>query len=330
MTAYRSAVQWAVVSALVSLLVAAAGAAFAQGYPAKPIRIIHHNAAGGPPDTQFRALTPLVTKALGQPLVIENRIGGDGIIGAEAFVRSVPDGYTLFLANQGVVIGNPFIREKLPYDVEDFVPIMLTGEFRSLVIVHPSLAANSMKEVLALAKAKPGAVAWSVGSSSPITTSILYVNWFRKAHGIDFLAVPYKSTTDALNAVVSGQAQLTVYADGLAAKQVQSGKLRAIAAVGDQRSAVMPDVPSLKEQGIDLNVRSFYGLFGLRGTPDPIIRRLNTELRRIVERPEFQEKYVAGLGMVYESFTPEQFGAYLKSQRDDFVKLAALLDLKKE
>ena len=278
----------------------------------------------------MRALGPLIAQSLGQPFIIENRVGADGIIAAEAFVRSAPDGYTLFLTNQAVVIGNPFIREKLPYNIDSFVPILLTGEFRSLVIVHPSVPAKNMQEIVALAKAKPGTVTWSVGSSSPITTSILYVNWFKKAHGIEFVAVPYKSTTQALNAIVSGEANLTVYADGLAANQVKAGRLRAIAAVGDQRSAEMPEILSLKEQGIDLNVRSFYGLFGLRGTPDAIVRRLNTEVRRIMDQPDFQEKYVTGLGMVYESLTPEAFAAYIRSQREDFVKIATLLELKKE
>jgi tripartite-type tricarboxylate transporter receptor subunit TctC len=314
---------------LASLLLSMLAPALAQ-YPTKPIRIIHHNAAGGPPDTQFRGLQPLIAPVLGQQLVIENRVGADGIIGAEAFVRSAPDGYTLFLANQGTVVANPVVREKLSYNTDDFVPIMLTGEFRSLVIVHPSVPANSLKEIIALAKAKPGYVTWSVGSSAPTTTSILYVNWFKKAHGIEFLAVPYKSTTESLNGVVSGQAMLTVYADGLAAKQVQSGKLRAIGTVGDKRSAVMPDVPSMKEQGIDLNVRSWYGLFGLKGTPDPIIRRLNADIRGIMDRADFQAKYTNGLGMMYESFTPEQFAAFVRREREEFIALAKLLDLKRE
>jgi tripartite-type tricarboxylate transporter receptor subunit TctC len=312
------------------LVLALPCAAFAQAFPTRPMRIIHHNAAGGPPDTQFRGILPAVSQNLGQPVVIENRIGGDGIIGAEAFVRSAPDGYTLFLANQAVVIGNPVVVAKLPYNVDDFAPIMLTGEFRSLVIVHPSVPANNFKELIALAKQKPGEVTWSVGSSSPITTSILYVNWFKKTQGLEFLAVPYKSTTDSLNGVLSGQAMVTVYADGLAARHVKGGKLRAIASVGHERSQAMPDVPSMKEQGIELDVKSFYGLFGLKGTPEAILRRLNSEIRGVLDRPEYREKYTTGLGMWYESYTPEQFAAYLKKEREEFVALAKLLDLQKQ
>jgi tripartite-type tricarboxylate transporter receptor subunit TctC len=304
--------------------------ALAQAYPTKPVRILHPNAAGGPPDTQFRALLPTLSQNMGQPFIIENRVGGDGIIAAEAFVRSAPDGYTLLLANQAVVIGNPAVVAKLPYNVEDFAPILLTGEFRSLVIVHPSVPANNFKELIALAKAKPGEVTWSVGSSSPITTSILYVNWFKKAHGIEFLAVPYKSTTDSLNGVLSGQAMVTVYADGLAAKHVRGGKLRAISTVGHDRSAAMPEVPTMKEQGIDVDIKSFYGLWTVRGTPEPTIRRLNTEIRAIMDKPDFKDKYVTGLGMVYESMSPEQFSAYLRREREEFIALVKLLDLPKQ
>ena len=301
----------------------------AQAWPTKPIRIIHPNPAGGPPDVQFRGITPMLAQSLGQPFVIDNRVGADGLIGAEAFAKSAPDGYTLTLIGSQVVVGGAVTNPKLPFNVDrDFAPILQTGEFASAVVVNPAVPASSLQELIALAKSKPDTVAWAVGSASPITTSILYVQWFKAARDVHFFPVPYKSTTQALSAVVSGETHLTVYAIGQALSLAKSGKVKALAVIGDKRSPYLPDVPSLKEQGVEMYITSFFGLFARGGTPDPIIRRLNGEIRRVLEQPDVREKYTSALGMVYEPMSPEEFGAYVRKQRVEFAQLAKLIGLK--
>ena len=312
------------------LLALACALAQAQGYPSKPIRIIQPAPPGGPSDVQIRAVAPLLQQTLGQPFVIENRPGGDGIISAEACAKAPPDGYTLCLANGGMIVANPLLHSKLPYDAEhDFVPIINMGVFTSAILVHPSVAARSMPELIALAKKEPGTVTWGTASTAPTSADALYIEWFKR-QGVQFLAVPYKINTQAMNGAVAGEVQVVLYAIGQAARLAKSGQLRPIATVSDARSAYLPDLPTMKEQGVDLTLRSWFGLFGRAGMAQQDVRRLNAEIRRIMEDAAFREKFSSAVGLNFEPNTPEEFAAFIRDERATLDRLYTQVGVKRD
>ncbi len=318
-------------SACLSLLALACAVAHAQGYPSKPIRIIQPAPPGGPSDVQIRAIAPLLTQAFGQPIIIENRPGGDGIISAEACAKAPADGYTLCLTQSAVIIGNPLLHSNLPYDPErQFVPIINMGVFTSAILVHPSVPVHNMQELIALAKNKPEAVTWGTASTAPTTSESLYIEWFKKTQDVRFLPVPYKINTQALNGAVAGEVQVVLYAIGGAARLAKSGQLRAIATVDDKRSAYLPDLPTLKEQGVDLLVRSWFGLFGRTGMPEEGIRRLSAEILRVQGDAGFREKYSSAVGLNFQPNTPEEFAAFLRNERAALQKLYAQVGLARD
>jgi tripartite-type tricarboxylate transporter receptor subunit TctC len=303
----------------------------AQNYPSKPIRVIHPFSAGGPADTQLRAFGPLLAQSLGQPIIVDNRTGADGLIGMEGCLNALPDGYTLCDTSSETMVTWPLVRSKLPYDAErDFVPIINLGVFASAIIVSSSFPANNMQELIAIAKKAPGSVTFGVGSSVPTTAGNLYVEWFKATQDVHFLTVPYKTTTQALNAAVAAEVQVTLYAVGQAARFAKAGKIKVLGTIGDKRSPYLPEAPSLKEQGIDMAIAGWFGLFGRMGTPDAIIRRLNAEIRRAMDDPTFREKYASALGLMYEPSSPEEFTVFIRNDRANYARLFKLIGFKPE
>jgi tripartite-type tricarboxylate transporter receptor subunit TctC len=307
-------------------------AAWSQPYPAKPVRVIVPHAAGGPYDSATRVLAQSLAQSLKQSFVVENRPAANGIIGAQSVAKAPPDGYTLMVTASGTISMNPFVYANLPYDPpKDFAPIIRLGYVDSLVAVHPSVAAGSFRDLLALARAKPDAISWSNWGTS--SSSNLYTEWLRRARGTSFYAVPFKSAGQALNAVVAGDVHVAVYAIGQALPQVRSGKLKPLAVTGHKRSSFAPDVPTLKETGtnFDLDIVSWIGLFAPAGTPRDIVQLMNTEVGKLLVDREVAEKALVSRGIdPDEPASPDWFAEFLRRDRATYEGLAKLIGIKPE
>jgi tripartite-type tricarboxylate transporter receptor subunit TctC len=300
------------------LLAAAAGTCVAQAYPAKPVRVLVASVAGGPPDLIMRGLSEPLRADFGQPIVVENMPAGDGIVAAQTMLRGPADGYTILMASGGPITVNPaFNTAKLPYDPErDFQPLVMIAQFNSVFLAHASLGVNSLKELIALAKAKPGTINFATAGTP--TTSNLYAEWFRKVQKVDFYNVPYKSNPQALQAIVAGEAQATVFAAGGAMAQQKAGKVKVLALIADRRNPGYPDLPTVKEEGIDLVIRNWYGLFAKEGTPRDIVQRWNTAVSKASADAGFQQKVLFNNGMeraAPSGESPEAFEQFLKRDR---------------
>lgn len=295
-----------------------ASASAQNTYPTKPVRLIEPHPPGSIVDISVRGVAEALTFELGQPFVVENRVGAEGLIGAEACAKAAPDGYTLCATDSLVISLNPLVRSKLPYNPSrDFVPIVQFGFVSSAVVINPSLNVNTMAELLELAKTKPGSVSW--GSWGTSSLSNIYIEWLKRAKGITFLNVPYKSAFQAAQAAVAGEVQVAVFGIGASQPLIKAGKLKALAATGDQRSIIMPSLPSFKELGIDAIFRPWFGLLAPTGTPNEIIQRVNSAVSRALAQPAFRDKFLTGGGVEYippAGGTPEQFAAFLKTERE--------------
>jgi tripartite-type tricarboxylate transporter receptor subunit TctC len=186
-----------------------------------------------------------------------------------------------------------------------------------------------MPELIALAKKEPGTVTWGTASTAPTSADALYIEWFKR-QGVQFLAVPYKINTQAMNGAVAGEVQVVLYAIGQAARLAKSGQLRPIATVSDARSAYLPDLPTMKEQGVDLTLRSWFGLFGRAGMAQQDVRRLNAEIRRIMEDAAFREKFSSAVGLNFEPNTPEEFAAFIRDERATLDRLYTQVGVKRD
>ena len=306
----------------------AAGAASAQSFPSKPIRMVSPYAAGGGSDILARALGQKLYEAWGQPVVVDNKPGGNTVIGSEALVKSPPDGYTVLLVVNTHVI-NPLLISKLPYDpVKDFAPVHLAGAITATYVAHPSLAANTMPELLALAKANPDTVlygSWGVGSFPD-----LYRAWFEKEYGTKFRHIPYREASQVTAGVLSGEIQVIFNPSGLIAPLVKSGKLKALATLGPKRSPHLPDVPSFKELGYDLDFLGWTGMFAPTGTPRDVVMRVNGEMNKLIADPGFVAKYLTPQSMDPRGGSPEDFAAFLRVDRETNGRLAKLAGVKPE
>jgi tripartite-type tricarboxylate transporter receptor subunit TctC len=318
-------------TAIRCLLIAAAltvfGAALAQGYPAKPVRVIVPHGAGGPIDVLVRGLGQYLQQSLGQPFIVDNRGGGDGIAGAEACARAAPDGYVLCATATNVVTIGPSMHTRLPYDPpRDYVAVARVGILDSALVVHPSVPANSVKELIDLARARPESIGWA--SFGPNTSSYMYMEWLRKLHGAPFLHVPYKTAIQSQNATVAGEVQVNLYAAGQAAALAKAGKLKVLAVTGDKPSPFLPGVPPFKEAGIDLPWRTWFGVFAPAGTPREVVQRLNAEINRTVASAQYVQKFLTTQGITPAPGTPEDFSAFLKSDRELFARMMKVIGVK--
>jgi tripartite-type tricarboxylate transporter receptor subunit TctC len=300
-----------------SLLAVVAGACFAQAYPSKPVRVIVTSAAGSPPDIIMRGLQEPLRQEFGRPIVIENVPGGEGVIGAQMLMRAAPDGYNLLLASGAPITVNPAFQSNLPYDpLRDFAPVIMVAQFNSVFVVNASVPANSLKELIAMARAKPGAFTFGTGGTP--TTANLYAEWLRHAMGVNFLNVPYKGTPYAMQGVLAGEVQVTVFAVGGAMAQAKAGKVKVLAAVSEKRIVGYPDIPTVAEEGVDIVVRNWYGLFARAGTPRDIVEHWNRAVSRFTAEPAFQEKVLFPQGMeraAPSGESPEVFAQFLQRDR---------------
>jgi tripartite-type tricarboxylate transporter receptor subunit TctC len=304
------------------VLVLALCAAFpvaAQTWPAKPIRIISPHPPGGPGDVPFRGVSQFLSPKYGQPIVVENRPGANAVIGAELCAKSTPDGYTLCGTNNGTVSINPLAYPNLPYDpVRDFIGIVHIGTLESVLIAHPSVPANTIEELFALAKAKPDSISWStigVGSGSHLT-----LEWLR-TRGVPFLHVPFKGGEAAMNAVIGGQVNVSMNAAGRTAPMIKAGKLKPIAVSGSRSSQFVPGVKSLGEAGYKVDTDVWIGLFAPSKTPRDIVNRLNADINALLKNEEYVSKFVQSQGMVPVGGDVDHFNAFLREERQFYEKL---------
>ena len=296
--------------------VAASAPALSQTtYPTKPIRLVVPFVPGGSTDLIARIMGQKLDEALGQQVVVENRAGAGGNIGVEYVAKSASDGYTLIFGHIGTFGFGPSLYQKLPYDpVKDFAPITLFAMVPNMLVVHPALPAKTVKELIALAKARPGQM--NYGSSGNGSASHLASEYFKLLSKTDIIAIPYKGTGPLVTDLIAGQTSLTITGVPPLYPFVQSGRLRGIAVGSVKRLALMPDLPTIAEAGVPgYESSTWFGPLAPAKTPREIILRLNTELLKILQRPDIKARFAAegaeGLGS-----TPEEFGTYIKSEID--------------
>ncbi len=309
-----------VVAPCLLVLTLVAPLALAQDYPNKPIRLVAPFSPGGATDVLARIVGQKINERMGQPVVIENRVGAGGNIGAEQVAKSAPDGYTLLMGGVPHAIGAT-LYAKLGYDmVKDLTPVAEVASFPSVLVLHPSLPAKSVKELIALAKARPGHLNFgSAGNGSP---NHLALEWFDTLAGVKMTHVPYKGAGQVLGDLLAGQLQLASMGLPVAMPHVQSGKLRAIALTGAARSPLLPRIPTVAEAGLPgFDVTSWYGIFGPAVLPKDIVAKLNFEIGTAITSPELTERLTA-LGAEPAFKTPAAFAQYV---RDEITKWARIV-----
>lgn len=285
----------------------------AESYPSKSVRVICPFPVGGAVDFMARFFAQRMTPALGQQVFVDNRGGAAGIIGMEAGARAPADGYTVILANLSVISINPFLYGKLPYDVlRDFAPVIELTQSVNLVVVHPSLPVKSVKDLVALAKAKPGMLNYaSTGSGGPAHLATELLN---SIAGIKMVHVPYKGAGAAVPAVLAGESQVLITPVSTAMPHVRSGRMRALAATSATRTPILPELPTVAEAGVPgYEVTTWYGIIVPAATPAALVTRLNSTLNRILEQPDVKEQLTAQ-AMLIAGGTPDAFGARMKAE----------------
>jgi tripartite-type tricarboxylate transporter receptor subunit TctC len=314
-----------IVASLSLSLAAAAGAQ--PGYPAKPIRFISPYPAGGTTDIMARLVGAKLTESWGQPVLVDNRPGGNTLIGSEAMVKSPPDGYTLLsILTSHVIVPN---LAPTPYDVvKDFAAVATVASTQLVVVVHPSVPAHNLQQLIALAKAKPGQLNYGSGGSGTVTH--LAGEFFNMQAGVKIQHIPYKGSAQALVDAVGGQIHMYFSPPIMAMAHLKSGRLRAITLTGDKRIAALPELRTASESGLkDFVVNIWYGFLAPAATPKPIIDKLGSEIARILATPDIREKLVSQ-GMDPLVSTPEQFAALIRTDLAKFTQIIKRANIKLE
>lgn len=311
------------------MLLGASTASAQETYPVKPIRFIVPYPPGGSSDVLARVIAQKLTESLGRQLIIENRPGATGNIGHELAAKAAPDGYTLLLTTKSQMVNNPYLFKRLPFDpLNDFSLLSLIANAGHVLVVHPAVPARNVKELIALAKARPGKL--SFGSAGAGSTVGIVAEVFKSAAKIDILQVPYKGTVLAVSDVVGGQIEM-VFSDMVpAVPQIRGGRLRALAVTTPERSPALPDVPTMIEAGTkDPLPTQWWGMSGPKGLPTAIVSRLNSEIGRIVALPDVKLRY-NDLGIVPMHSTPERMLEVVRSEIPQMAKILAAIGIKQE
>ena len=294
--------------------------ALAQSYPSKPIRVIVPYAAGGTSDILARQIGPKLTETFGQPVIVENKPGANGNVGAEFVAKSAPDGYTLLLTDVGGLVISPSVYPNLPFDpAKDFSPIVMVSYSPHVLAVHPSVQAKDVRELVAMAKAHPGKLNFAISGigGAPHLAGIE----FAQRTGVNWTYIPYKGGSDAVTGVVGGQAH--VLFNGMLATwpSVTGGKLKALAISSGARVPAAPDTPTVAEQGLPgFETGSFQAIVGPAGIPRETVGKLNGELRRVLNTADMKER-LAKLGTEVRAGTPETFGNWLATEQAKWAKV---------
>jgi tripartite-type tricarboxylate transporter receptor subunit TctC len=302
-----------------------AGAADAgANYPSRPIRIIDSFVPGGPSDILSRLIGQKLTESWGQPVIVDNRGSAGGIVGTEIASKAAPDGYTLALAAQAPLTINPSVYLKLPYDPQrDFQPVSQISSAAYLMVVHPSVAAKSVPELIALAKAKPG----QLNYASTGANNLLAMEQFNYMAGVKTVNVAYKGTGQAVQALLSGEVQVFIISPLVGLPQVNAGKIRAIGVTGLKRSPTLPDVPAVAETLPGFESIVWHGVVAPSKTPKPIVDKLSREIIRIVRLPDVKER-LNSQGLDAVGSTPDELSALIKSEIAMFAKLVKQIGFK--
>ena len=306
--------------AIVAATLAAAAAAQAQAFPVKPVRMVNPAAPGGNSDILFRLLQPKMSEVLGQPLVMDYRPGAGGTVGGEVVARSAPDGYTTGIMAASFVI-NPAMIRKMPYDtVKEFTPLGIIVDVPTALVVHPSLPARNVKQLIALAKASPEQIFYSTSGRG--TVGHLAGELLNSSAGIKLVHVPYKGAGPAVIDLVAGHIQMQFASVPLLVGHVKSGKLRMIAQTGEKRAALAPDVPTMDESGMrGFVVKSLFGFVGPAGIPRPAVEKLNAALVVAIREPENQKALIAN-GAEPIGSTPEEHASSIRLEIEKWKKVA--------
>lgn len=315
---------WGVTLALCFL---AAAPLQAQTYPTKPVRLILPFPPGGPSDILGRALSQKLSDQLGQQVIADNRPGAGGNLGLELTAKAPPDGHTIVLSSPLISL-SPSLYTKLNYRQEDLAPISLVAIIQNVMLVHPSVPAKTLKELVQVARASPGKL--NYGSGGVGTTTHLAPELFMSMTKTKMVHVPFKGSGLALIGLIGGQVDVLVMAVPAAEQQVKAGKARALAIVSEKRAAPLPDVPTAKESGFDnFVVDIWYGILAPAGLPANLSTRLNTEINKALAAPDMKDKLLAA-GIQPVGNTPEQFAAFIKSETARFAKVIKDAGIKPE
>jgi tripartite-type tricarboxylate transporter receptor subunit TctC len=301
-------------------LLLVAGYLHAQAFPSRPIRFIVPYTPGGLGDSFARAVAQDLAERVGQPVVIDNRPGASQAIGADATAKAPPDGHTIFMGTQSGLVLNTIARKKLPYDpVRDLAPVSLLFTSPLYLVVHPSVAANSVKELIALANKRPGKLTFaSIGNG---TSQHLAGELFRTRAKVDIVHVPYKGSSPAITDLLGGQVDMMFEGGVSSLPHVKAGKLRALATTGRKRTEAMPELPTMTEAGVpDFDITVWFGLVAPAKTPAPIIERLNKEVVEILRTPALKEKFIAA-GIDIAPSTPAELGERIRADLPYYTKL---------
>jgi tripartite-type tricarboxylate transporter receptor subunit TctC len=303
------------------------GNARAQDYPNRQIQIIVPFAPGGGTDIVSRTVAAKMTDSWKVPVIVDNRPGGNTIIGAQLAARAAPDGYTMFVAIDSTLAMNQSLYAKLPYDpIKDFAPVTLAISQPMVLAVHPSVQATTVKDLIALAKAKPGQIAYAQGALPAQIAGEL----FKSAAGIDLIGVPYKGSGPAMNDVVGGSVPVIFDALGPAASFIKAGKVRALAVTSAEPAAALPGVPTMAQSGLaGFDLVTWIGFLVPSGVNREIVSKLNSELVRILNLPETKERF-AGMGMTVIASSPDQFAQTIKSDAAKFDRIIKSAGIKVE
>ena len=314
---------------LLALCALSAPLAQAQGYPNRPVRIVVPFPPGAATDTLGRLIAQRLSETWNQPVTVENRPGAGSIIGAETSAKSAPDGNTIFMGHIGTHGANPSLYAKLPYDpVRDFAPVSLLVSIPNLLAVHPSVPANSVRELIDLAKAKPGVL--NVGSPGISTSSHLIIALFGSLTGAQMTHVPFKGTVNAMQGFVSGDVQVAFDTVTAIMPQARAGKVRVLAITSKDRSPTAPEVPSLAESGVPgFDVSTWFAFFVPAGTPPATTEKINADVVRILRAKEMSDR-LQGFGMNVIASSPEQLAAHVTSEIARWGKVVREANIKVE
>ena len=296
-------------------------------YPERPIRVIALNPPGGVSDTVARTVGERLAERVGQPVIVDNRVAANGIVGSEIVAKAPPDGHTLLLGFVGNLSINPGLFRKLPYDSEkDFAPISLAARSPIVVVANPALPVTSIKELVSLVKGQPSKYAYASsgnGNGNHLATELLAT-----MTGMQLVHVPYKGGPPALTAVIQGEVSLMLANSVFAVPQVKAGRVKALAVTTAQRLPILPDVPTVTESGVaDFVVTTWFGFLAPAGTPKAIVHRLNAEIASILSDPNVRSA-LDRAGLMPESSTPEEFGRLIRTEKDRWSKIIKLTNAK--
>lgn len=307
-------------------LLLATAPAWAQTWPAKPVRIVVPFPAGGPTDIVSRVIAPELSKALGQQVIVENRGGAGGMIATEQIAKAAPDGYTLLMGTIGGIAVAMSLNPNRGYDtLRDLAPITQSVTVTNILVTHPSVPAKNVRDLLALAKARPGRLNYA--SSGNGTVTHLAGELFKLLGKVDITHVPYKGGAPALTALVSGEVDMSYENSLIITPHIKSGKVKAIAVTGTRRSQLLPELPTIGETLAGYSASGWYGLFAPAATPKAVIARLNGEVVKILRMPEVVQR-LSGQGAEPAGNTPEEFTAFVRGEIDKWANLVKAAKMK--